>query len=177
MFRAFQRKLATHATLSAAVVCLVVLGAAALIWWSAAGLPDAAVQPSAAPAPVAPVSSPPSASATPSPIAPTSPPPTGLAVSPPARAERGERAEADRREALRPLGQSRPAPSRLSVRTILVGADRALALVDGRIVRVGDRIGSAVVLAIGPRVVEVREADGSRRTLELARPAPGAELR
>jgi len=41
MFRAFQRKLATHATLSAAVVCLVVLGAAALIWWSAAGLPDA----------------------------------------------------------------------------------------------------------------------------------------
>jgi hypothetical protein len=63
------------------------------------------------------------------------------------------------------------------VRTILVGADRALALVDGRIVRVGDRIGSAVVLAIGPRVVEVREADGGRRTLELARPAPGAELR
>ncbi len=46
------------------------------------------------------------------------------------------------------------------VTTILVSADRRLAMVDGRIVRVGDRVGHRTVAAIEPHVVVFREPSG-----------------
>jgi hypothetical protein len=46
------------------------------------------------------------------------------------------------------------------VSTILVSEDRRLAMVDGRIVGVGDRVGQRTVAAIEPRVVVFREPSG-----------------
>jgi len=66
---------------------------------------------------------------------------------------------------------------RVTVRSILVGTDRRLALVNGRIVGPGDRVGTAVVAEIHPRLVVLRDASGRRIPLQLAAPAPGAELR
>lgn len=53
--------------------------------------------------------------------------------------------------------------------SILYSPQRRLAIVNGQIVGVGDRIGSATVLYIEPRAVIVQSADGTKRTLELRR--------
>ena len=55
----------------------------------------------------------------------------------------------------------------LIVSSILYSSQRRLAIVNGRIVRIGDRIGSSTILYIEPRAVTVQSADGSTRTLEL----------
>ena len=57
----------------------------------------------------------------------------------------------------------------LVVGSILYSPQRRLAIVNGRIVGVGDRIGSVTVVGIGPREVIVQSADGTTRTLELRR--------
>jgi len=57
------------------------------------------------------------------------------------------------------------------VRSILVSGDRRLALMNGRIVSVGDPIGTAVVRAIEPGAVVIATVDGKIRRIELARPA------
>jgi len=163
MHRALQHLLATRTGLFAALVCLGILVAAAVIWWPEPEAPAPAIGPSAVPAPTAASVAPPSVPAT----------------LPPSDAGGGGQAKPARAPASRPTGSTRPAPrlDGLLVRSILVGADRRLALVDGRIVGTGDRVGSAVVMAIEPRAVVLRAAGGARRTLELARPAPGAKLR
>ncbi|HLG53943.1 MAG TPA: hypothetical protein VI485_01345 [Vicinamibacterales bacterium] len=53
------------------------------------------------------------------------------------------------------------------VGSILYSADRHLAVVNGRIVRVGDRIGSITILEIQPRAIVIESSGGGRRTLEL----------
>jgi len=161
MLHALERLLARPAGLFAAVLCLVALVVTAVTWWAATGPPATAARASAVPA-----SSGPS-------------PPLVPAITPPDRGVRAGQAAPARPPAPRPPATRRPAfgSSRLSVRSILVGADRRLALVDGRIVGTGDRVGDAVIMAIRARAVELQDASGARRTLELARPAPGAELR
>jgi hypothetical protein len=55
----------------------------------------------------------------------------------------------------------------LVVASILHSAERRLAVVNGRIVRVGDRIGSATIVDVQPRMVVVESPRGGRRLLEL----------
>lgn len=74
---------------------------------------------------------------------------------------------ADATPAPRPAAPS-PQPD-LFVGSILYSPQRRLAIVNGRIVRIGDRIGSSTVLYIEPRAVVVQSEDGTKRTLELRR--------
>jgi hypothetical protein len=55
----------------------------------------------------------------------------------------------------------------LAVASILHSPERRLAVVNGRIVRSGDRIGSSTIVDIQPRAVVVESARGGRRRLEL----------
>jgi hypothetical protein len=55
----------------------------------------------------------------------------------------------------------------LVVGSILHSADRRLAVVNGRIVRAGDRVGSSTIVDIQPRAVIVESSRGVRRHLEL----------
>jgi len=59
-----------------------------------------------------------------------------------------------------------PEPN-LVVTSILYSSQRRLAIVNGRIVRVGDRVGSSTILYIEPRAVTVQTADGAKWTFEL----------
>lgn len=57
----------------------------------------------------------------------------------------------------------------LAVSSILYSSQRRLAIVNGRIVRIGDRVGSSTILYIEPRAVVVQSDDGTKRTLEMRR--------
>lgn len=57
----------------------------------------------------------------------------------------------------------------LVVSSILYSQQRRLAIINGRIVSVGDRIESSTILYIEPRAVTVRFDDGTQRTLQLNR--------
>ena len=59
------------------------------------------------------------------------------------------------------------------VATILYSSDRRLALVDGRIVRVGDRLGDATIVDIVPNAVIVESPARGRRSLSLRPPGTG----
>jgi hypothetical protein len=56
---------------------------------------------------------------------------------------------------------------KLVVGSILYSSQRRLAIINGRIVGVGDRIGASTILYIEPRAVIVQSADGTKRTLTL----------
>ena len=58
----------------------------------------------------------------------------------------------------------------LVLASILYSAERRLAIVNGRIVGVGDRVGSMTVRDIEPRAVVVESSTGVRRMLELRTP-------
>jgi Tfp pilus assembly PilM family ATPase/outer membrane murein-binding lipoprotein Lpp len=55
----------------------------------------------------------------------------------------------------------------LVVGSILYSSERRLAIINGRIVRIGDRIGSSTILDIEPRAVIVESSDGTKRTIGL----------
>jgi hypothetical protein len=55
----------------------------------------------------------------------------------------------------------------LIVASILHSADRRLAVVNGKIVRAGDRIGSSTIVEIQPRAVVVESSRGARHLVEL----------
>jgi hypothetical protein len=63
------------------------------------------------------------------------------------------------------------AASDVSVTSILFSANRRVAVVNGRTVGIGDRVGSNTVFNIQPRAVVMEAADGRRWTVEL-RDAP-----
>jgi hypothetical protein len=63
----------------------------------------------------------------------------------------------------------------LVLASILHSAERRLAILNGRIVGVGDRVGSMTVRAIEPREVVVESSTGARRTLELRVPIRRAD--
>jgi hypothetical protein len=48
------------------------------------------------------------------------------------------------------------------ITTILTSEDRRFALIDGRVVHVGDKVGQRVVTAIDARTVVLREPSGVR---------------
>jgi hypothetical protein len=55
----------------------------------------------------------------------------------------------------------------VALATILHSAERRLAVVNGKIVRVGDRIGSSTIVDIQPRAIVVESPRGGRRVVEL----------
>jgi hypothetical protein len=55
----------------------------------------------------------------------------------------------------------------LALASILHSAERRLAVVNGRIVRAGDRVGSSTIVEIQPHAVVVESSPGARRLLEL----------
>jgi hypothetical protein len=55
----------------------------------------------------------------------------------------------------------------VALATILHSAERRLAVVNGRIVRAGDRIGSSTIVDIQPRAIVVESPRGGRRVVEL----------
>jgi hypothetical protein len=73
-----------------------------------------------------------------------------------------------------PILIAQPEPP-LVVASILHSSQRRLAIVNGEIVREGDRIGGATVLAIEPRAVVLETARGERQTIELRSPFGDAE--
>jgi hypothetical protein len=64
-----------------------------------------------------------------------------------------------------------------AVSSILYSTGRRLALIDGRIVRPNDRVGSATVIDILPRAVVLESADGERRAVALQAPSTGRRAR
>jgi hypothetical protein len=58
------------------------------------------------------------------------------------------------------------------VASILHSTDRRLAVVNGKIVRAGDRVGSSTVVEIQPRAVVIESSRGARRLVELRAGAP-----
>jgi len=63
------------------------------------------------------------------------------------------------------------------VATILYSTDRRLAMVDGRIVRVGDRLGDATIIDIVPDAVIVESPARGRRSLSLRPTGTGVVAR
>lgn len=55
----------------------------------------------------------------------------------------------------------------LTLASILHSADRRLAVVNGRIVRAGDRVGSSTIVEIQPQAVVVESSRGARRLIAL----------
>lgn len=68
-----------------------------------------------------------------------------------------------------PVAQVEAEPD-VVVASILHSTDRRLAVVNGRIVRAGDRIGSSTIVDIQPRAVVVESPRGGRRVVELRSP-------
>jgi len=56
------------------------------------------------------------------------------------------------------------------IASILHSNERRLAVVNGRIVRAGDRVGSSTILDIQPRAIVVESRSGARRVVELRGP-------
>lgn len=71
--------------------------------------------------------------------------------------------------AVLPVPSAGPEPP-LVVASILHSPQRRLAIVNGQIVREGDRIGGATIRAIEPRAVVLETARGERQTIELRSP-------
>ena len=65
----------------------------------------------------------------------------------------------------------------VAVASILHSPERRLAVVNGRIVRAGDRIGSSTIVEIQPRAIVVESAKGGRRVVELRTAYTKKELR
>jgi len=63
------------------------------------------------------------------------------------------------------------------VASILYSTGRRLAVIDGRIVRPGERAGTAMVLDILPKAVVLELPDGDRRTVELQAPSAAGPRR
>jgi hypothetical protein len=66
-------------------------------------------------------------------------------------------------------GRQPPAPLPLDAMlgTILYSPDRKLAIVDGRIVGIGDEVKGALIVDITPDTVFLRDAQGRSRSLTL----------
>lgn len=57
------------------------------------------------------------------------------------------------------------------VASILYSSDRRAAVIDGRVVRIGDMVGTSLVVDILPKSVVIESRDGGRQTLALKVPA------
>jgi hypothetical protein len=70
----------------------------------------------------------------------------------------------------RPPPEEAPLPFDATLGSILYGADRKLAIIDGRIVQVGDEVRGARVVEITPNSVLFRDREGRLRRLSLEGP-------
>jgi hypothetical protein len=70
----------------------------------------------------------------------------------------------------RPPPEEAPRPFDATLGSILYGADRKLAIIDGRIVQVGDEVRGARVVEITPNSVLFRDREGRLRRLSLEDP-------
>jgi len=68
-------------------------------------------------------------------------------------------------------------PPRWKLRSILISNDRRLAMIDGRIVGPGDRIGRDLVMEIGERDVVFADAAGREGRVHLWAATPGVFIR
>lgn len=73
-------------------------------------------------------------------------------------------ADPTKRTSVRRASTSVPAPTRWTLQSTLVAADRRVAVIDGQTVGVGDTVRGARVLQITPYAVRLQTADG---TIEL----------
>lgn len=99
---------------------------------------------------------------------PASPSPEALTARPatPPRAQGASVPPALRRQA--PASTRGASAARAPVvSSILFSPDRRVALVDGRIVSVGDRVGSSIVLDIEPRAVVLASDEGRKERIEI----------
>jgi hypothetical protein len=64
----------------------------------------------------------------------------------------------------------------VDVSSILYSPERKLAIINGRIARVGDRVGTSTVFDIQPRAVVMESADGRRWTIQLRDRARGESV-
>lgn len=72
-------------------------------------------------------------------------------------------------------GASAPAPAGLVLQSTLLSKGRRIATIDGKPMRVGDRIGAAKIVAIDSTSVTLRDAETTRvlklyQNIEIARP-------
>lgn len=90
-------------------------------------------------------------------------------TSVPVRAAPAPRPSSQAPPRVAPVPRSEPPPPGPlpTVRSILIADDRRVANVDGRIVSIGDRIGSASIVDITPDAVIIREPSGVERRLVL----------
>jgi Tfp pilus assembly PilM family ATPase len=72
-----------------------------------------------------------------------------------------------------PVSSGRP-EREVVVTSILYSADRKLAIVNGRIARPGDRIGSTTIVEIRPHAIVVESPERGRRVVDLRVPAASA---
>jgi hypothetical protein len=79
---------------------------------------------------------------------------------PSAGAQAGSRLQPERSQRL----LSDPLPR---ISSILVADDRRLAIVDGRVLGIGDAVGRRVITAIEPRAVVLREPSGAQVRVRL----------
>jgi hypothetical protein len=113
--------------------------------------------------------------AAPDPLTIPAPPPVDLASAPSWRRDPFLFGD-ETRDVARPAVQAR-APSRPAVRTILYSAGRRLAIVDGRIVGVGDAVGDCTVADIGKDAVVFLAPSGERLRVPIHATAPDAASR
>ena len=91
------------------------------------------------------------------------------ASAPAAVEDRQSRDRTDRAGRVRPAPPPEVAlPFDAVLGTILYSPDRKLAIVDGRIVGVGDEVRGARIVEITPRAVLLRDAQGRLRRLTLS---------
>ncbi|MGE5199728.1 MAG: hypothetical protein ACM3H9_08810 [Rhodospirillaceae bacterium] len=113
--------------------------------------------------------------AAPDPLSIPAPPPVDLASAPAWRRDPFLFGD-ESRAVVRPPVQAQ-APSRPAVRTILYSAGRRLAIVDGRIVGVGDAVGGYTVADIGKDAVVFTAPSGERLRVPIHAASPGPASR
>jgi len=122
--------------------------------------------------------------AEPAPSRPAAPPAAGPAAGPPARAEAREaaspaaaqgaaaggrqagRADEPTRHAVPDRPSSRPAVA-LALTGVSWSERHAFAIINGKLTRVGDEVAGHTVVRIGPREVELRDAEGRSVVLQM----------
>ena len=127
--------------------------------------PVAAIQP-----PPAAVVRPRASTPSPQPAVVFTPVPEPVRPPPPRDAQRPAEATAPavrQAPARRPPPEETPLPFEGTLGSILYGSDRKLAIIDGRIVQVGDEVGGARVVEITPNSVLFRDRQGRLRRLTL----------
>ena len=132
--------------------------------------PAAKAVPSRGPAPVDALPTLPEAAAAVDPLTIAAPRDVSLETPPEWRLDPFTNAYEQKPVAAAPVGEAPPPEPEVTVASILYGGDRQLAIVNGRIVRVGDSVGGSTVVEIQPRAVVLDGGPRGRRAVPLRTP-------